>query len=52
MQAFAATCLFAAVSAVTDGNPFTGKTMYVNPSYQKELDGTIATTTGAVKSTL
>ena len=33
-------------------NPFEGVPYYVNPSYQKELDGSIATATGAVKSTL
>jgi len=33
-------------------NPFAGKTYYVNPSYQAELDTSIATATGTVKSTL
>jgi cellulose 1,4-beta-cellobiosidase len=33
-------------------NPFQGKTFYVNPSYQKELDTSIATATGKVKDTL
>jgi len=33
-------------------NPFSGKTFYVNPSYQAELDTSIATATGTVKSTL
>jgi len=45
---------FALVVAVFSqgGNPFMGKTFYVNPSYQKELDSSIATATGNVKSTL
>jgi cellulose 1,4-beta-cellobiosidase len=33
-------------------NPFEGKTYYVNPSYQAELDTSIATATGSVKATL
>jgi len=33
-------------------NPFAGKTYYVNPSYQAELDSSIATATGAVQATL
>jgi len=37
---------------VPANNPFQGKTGYVNPSYQKELDSSIATATGTVKSTL
>jgi cellulose 1,4-beta-cellobiosidase len=34
------------------GNPFEGKSFYVNPSYQAELDTSIATATGSVKATL
>jgi cellulose 1,4-beta-cellobiosidase len=37
---------------VPASNPFSGKTFYVNPSYQAELDTSIATATGAVKDTL
>jgi cellulose 1,4-beta-cellobiosidase len=37
---------------VASQNPFTGKTFYVNPSYQAELDTSIATATGNVKTTL
>lgn len=33
-------------------NPFFGHDFYVNPSYQAELDTSIATATGTVKSTL
>jgi len=33
-------------------NPFTGKTFYVNPAYQKELLGSINTASGTVKQTL
>jgi len=33
-------------------NPFVGKTYYVNPSYQAELDSSIATATGDVKTNL
>jgi len=37
---------------VSAQNPFSGKTFYVNPSYQQELDTSIATATGPVKATL
>jgi len=33
-------------------NPFAGKKFYVNPSYQKELDSSIATATGITKQNL
>jgi len=33
-------------------NPFQGKTFYVNPAYQRELDTSIATASGSVKATL
>jgi len=44
--------LFAALVAGQSTNPFEGKTFYVNPAYQAELDTSIATATGAVKDTL
>jgi len=36
----------------TGTNPFLGKTYYVNPSYQAELDTSISTATGATQQTL
>jgi len=36
----------------TGTNPFLGKTLYVNPSYQAELDTSIATASGTTKTTL
>jgi cellulose 1,4-beta-cellobiosidase len=44
--------LVAAAAATNGSNPFAGRTFYVNPSYQAELDSSIATATGAVKRTL
>ena len=41
-----------AVLAAASGNPFEGKTLYVNPSYQAELDTSIATATGLAKENL
>ena len=43
MKSFASVALAAGVTAT---NPFSGKKMYVKPSYQKELDGRIDTATG------
>jgi len=40
------------LSFVLSQNPYAGKTYYVNPSYQAELDTSIATATGTVKTTL
>jgi len=37
---------------VASQNPFEGKSYYVNPSYQAELDTSIATASGNVKTTL
>jgi cellulose 1,4-beta-cellobiosidase len=37
---------------VSSQNPFSGKQFYVNPSYQEELDTSIATASGTIKSTL
>ena len=45
-------CGFAAASVSVQTNPFAEVSFYVNPSYQKELDSSIATATGDVKSTL
>jgi len=44
--------LLVALVAGQGTNPFAGKTFYVNPSYQAELDTSIATATGTVKDTL
>ena len=46
MNKFTAGCLLAAAASA---NPFEGKNLYVNPSYQTELDTSIATATGSVK---
>jgi len=35
-----------------NANPFEGKTLYVNPTYQTDLDGSIATATGITKTNL
>lgn len=44
-------CMFAAV--LTSGNnPIKGHPLYVNPSFQEELDTSIQSATGAVKKTL
>jgi len=40
------------VASQTPNNPFQGKKFYVNPSYQAELDTSIATASGTVKATL
>ena len=45
---FKISMLAAAVSA----NPFLGRNLYVNPSYQHNIDKSISTATGPVKSTL
>jgi len=46
-------CLvFCLLGAALAQNPFDGHTFYVNPSYQAELDTSIASATGAVKTTL
>jgi len=37
---------------VSEGNPFNVSSFYVNPSYQEELQSSIDTATGTVKSTL
>ena len=42
----------AALAAIASANPFEGKTMYVNPAYQKELDSSISTATGTTKDNL
>eukprot|EP01064_Diplonema_japonicum_P039413 TRINITY_DN986_c0_g2_i1.p1 TRINITY_DN986_c0_g2~~TRINITY_DN986_c0_g2_i1.p1 ORF type:complete len:440 (+),score=115.79 TRINITY_DN986_c0_g2_i1:65-1321(+) len=47
-----ALCIITAAAAGAAQNPFEGKSFYVNPSYQKELNSSIATATGAVKATL
>lgn len=39
-------------SAVPAVNPFSVKSFYVNPSYQKELDTSIATASGTIRYTL
>ena len=37
------------LSLLAAANPFEGKTLYVNPSYQKELDSSISTAEGLAK---
>jgi len=43
---------FVLLALVGAQNPFSGKTFYVNPSYQAELDTSIATATGTTQQTL
>jgi cellulose 1,4-beta-cellobiosidase len=52
MESVVLLALLALVAAQQTTNPFLGKTFYVNPSYQAELDTSIATATGTVQSTL
>ena len=49
MKTFMASCLLAVFASA---NPFQGKHLYVNPSYQKELGSSIATATGTAKENL
>jgi len=44
--------LLLVVLSVAQNNPFSSGNFYVNPSYQQELDTSIATATGTVKTTL
>jgi len=44
--------LFGFAASQTGTNPFIGKTFYVNPSYQKELNSSIATATGTALTNL
>ena len=51
--AFSFACTAGIASAAALGaNPFAGGNWYVNPAYQAELDTSISTATGAVKTTL
>ena len=49
MKTFLTSSLLAVLAAA---NPFEGKTLYVNPSYQTELDSSIATAQGLAKENL
>ena len=49
MKTFFTACMLAALASA---NPFEGKTLYVNPSYQKELDSSIATASGNAKENM
>ena len=42
----------AALAALASANPFEGKTLYVNPAYQTELDSSISSATGTAKENL
>jgi len=44
--------LLFATAYCADVNPFLGKQYYVNPAYQKELSGSIATADGQIKANL
>ena len=50
--ALSTTTTSAAAVGTGDGNPFAAAQQYVNPSYQAELETSIATATGTVKETL
>ena len=41
-----------ALAAIASANPFEGKTLYVNPVYQTELDSSIATASGTALTNL
>lgn len=43
--------LTAALMAVSDGNPFAGHSFYVQPSFQKKVDSSIATAQGVTELT-
>ena len=49
MNKFTASLLTATLASA---NPFEGKNLYVNPSYKEELEGSIKTAEGNVKSVL
>lgn len=51
-NAILALSLFGLSSATDSSNPFLGKKFYVNPSFQKELDTSIASASGAIKASL
>jgi len=42
----------ALLAAAVSANPFLGKTLYVNPSYQEKIDKAIASADGTTKSNL
>lgn len=51
-MALTALCFLALVLVVSSQNPFANQRFYINPSYERELDTSIATATGQVKINL
>lgn len=52
LLALASALLVAGPAVAAAANPLANKPLYVNPAFQAELDGSIATASGAVKKTL